>query len=181
MYIDTAWWSCRVVDLKLPITYCRKGGVKIKCFAHSLLCILLILPIAKRRRKSALNVSSTWSDKDKAEIKLGLMYLKQCRLKTDRNEAPNSDRNGSDSDIDEEAAPRKVIVTSPLSWRSEQFHYILNSLDRKWLRRCSDRSKAMMKNRKIGQAIDVSPPEGLPQWMRRRPVNADMLGSQSQN
>ena len=97
------------------------------------------------------------------------------------NEAPNSDRSGSDSDINEEAAPRKVIVTSPLSWRSEQFHYILNSLDRKWLRRCSDRSKAMMKNRKIGQAIDVSPPEGLPQWMRRRPVNADMLGSQSQN
>ena len=29
-------------------------------------------------------MSSTWSDKDKAEIKLGLMYLKQCRLKTAR-------------------------------------------------------------------------------------------------
>ena len=126
-------------------------------------------------------MSSTWSDKDKAEIKLGLMYLKQCRLKTARTRLQTVIGAGATATSMKKQHQKKVIVTSPLSWRSEQFHYILNSLDRKWLRRCSDRSKAMMKNRKIGQAIDVSPPEGLPQWMRRRPVNADMLGSQSQN
>ena len=53
-------------------------------------------------------MSSTWSDKDKAEIKLGLVS-ETMSPENSENEALNSDRSRSDSDIDEEAAPRRSL------------------------------------------------------------------------
>ena len=31
MYVDTAWWSCRVVDLKLPITTAKRRRNSVVC------------------------------------------------------------------------------------------------------------------------------------------------------
>ena len=62
--------------------------------------------------------------------------------------------------------PKKIIV-SPPAWRSQRFVDILQCLDRKWLRKCSERSRAMMKQRHIGIPSTVPAPEGTPTWMRQ--------------
>jgi hypothetical protein len=84
-------------------------------------------------------------------------------------ERAENDTNDSDSEDDEnnEQGQRKKIVRRPLSWRSRSFTDHLASLDRKWGRRATVRSKAMAKVRHQGNILLCEPPEGIPDWMKR--------------
>ena len=68
---------------------------------------------------------------------------------------------GSD---DEGKRPRKVIRTHPFTWRSEEFTNVLQSLDRKIMRKKSEKARAMVLPRQEGDPIDDNPPEGMPSW-----------------
>lgn len=76
-------------------------------------------------------------------------------------------RDSDQEDSDEENPVKKSIVVSPLGWRSPRFNEVLHSLDRKWLRRATERSRTMMKSRREGPEINAEPPEGIPAWMKR--------------
>ena len=102
-------------------------------------------------------------------------------MSPENSEEEQADSDALDSDEEAERPRKKCIVTSPLRWRSNQFYETLQSLDRKWIRRASERSRTMMKGRKIGPAIDTPAPEGIPQWMRRMRGNAANTGHGSQN
>ena len=112
-------------------------------------------------------MSSTWTEREKAEIKAGLV---QEAMSPENSEDETLSVDADDSDEDERPTERK-IVTSPLAWRSLRFNETLQSLDRKWMRRCSERSRTMVKTRQIGREINPPAPEGLPQWMKRRSGN----------
>ena len=74
----------------------------------------------------------------------------------------------SDEELGRPAQKNTSIVTSPLGWRSQQFTDMLQSLDRKWMGRCSERSRTMIKKIKNGPATtDIAAPEGIPQWMKK--------------
>ena len=76
-----------------------------------------------------------------------------------------NDRESSDSDDDAPAAPKKVLKVRPLSWRSDRFYKALMSLDRKWLRRTSDKARSMIKDQVLGDPIQCDAPEEVPDWM----------------
>ncbi|CAB4042389.1 Hypothetical predicted protein, partial [Paramuricea clavata] len=120
-----------------------------------------------RRRKAALDISSTWAEREKADIKIGL--VRESMSPENSEDEPLAENDEADSD--EEApmpARKKSIVVSPLAWRSERFKEILVSLDRKWLRRCNERSRTMMKEKRVGPELNQPTPEGIPLWMRKR-------------
>lgn len=96
-------------------------------------------------------------------------------MSPENSEDELAEENESDSDEEERvslpARKKSVIVVSPLAWRSERFTDILQSLDRKWLRRSTERSRTMMKKKRIGPELDQPAPEGIPLWMRKRAGN----------
>ena len=86
------------------------------------------------------------------------------------NSETESEQEGDECNSDDEVESTKSrrIVKRPLSWRSRSFNDHLDSLDRKWDRRSTARSKAMSKIRQIGGMLQCEPPEGLPNWMKRQ-------------
>ena len=76
----------------------------------------------------------------------------------------SSEDTDSESGSGSEMAERRKIFTSrPLQWRSPQANTILQSLDRKILRRRSDRAKEMCRIRRIGEPSSrASPTNGDP-------------------
>jgi hypothetical protein len=78
--------------------------------------------------------------------------------------ATQDDVSSSDS---EEAGQvtKKIIKVKRLSWRSDRFSKILDSLDRKHLRKVTEKSRSMMKERIFGETITVEAPENIPDWM----------------
>ena len=81
---------------------------------------------------------------------------------TETEEPHSSD---SDSDDEGERQTKKVIRVRPLSWRSDRFKNIIESLDRKYLRRASEKARSLMKDRLLGEPMVTEAPEQLPQWM----------------
>ena len=80
----------------------------------------------------------------------------------------DSENGAEDSEEDEErqeSGSKKKIVVRSLSWRSKKFSDVLASLDRKWNRRASVKSKAMARPRHAGQMLECNPPEGFSNWM----------------
>lgn len=55
---------------------------------------------------------------------------------------------GSETEMDGRS---KIFVTRPLTWRSTLANNVMESLDRKVLRRRSDRAKEMCRTRKLGE------------------------------
>jgi hypothetical protein len=76
-----------------------------------------------------------------------------------------NDRESPDSDEDAPVVPKKILKTRPLSWRSDRFYKTLMSLDRKWLRRSSDKSRSMTKNRVLGEPMECDAPEEVLDWV----------------
>ena len=75
------------------------------------------------------------------------------------------DRDSSDSDDDAPPVPKRVLKVRPLSWRSDRFNKILTSLDRKWLRRTSEKARSMIKDRVVGEAVQCDAPDDVLDWM----------------
>ena len=65
-----------------------------------------------------------------------------------------NDSNSSHSG-DERAAARKVIKVRPLSWRSDRFKAMLESLERKQIRKLSEKARSMLKKRLVGETLVV--------------------------
>ena len=63
-------------------------------------------------------MSSTWTEREKAEIKAGLV---QEAMSPENSEDETLSVDADDSDEDERPTERK-IVTSPLAWRSLRFN-----------------------------------------------------------
>ena len=61
---------------------------------------------------------------------------------------------------------RKIFMSRPLQWRNPQANNILQSLDRKILRRRSDRAKEMCRVRRIGEPSSRTSPSDCdpPSW-----------------
>ena len=92
-----------------------------------------------RRRQKTLDRSATFSAEEKNDIKVGLTI--KC-MSPEHSAEETNDRESSDSDDDAPAVPKKVLKVRPLSWRSDRFYKTLMSLDRKWLRRTSDKARS---------------------------------------
>ena len=115
-----------------------------------------------KRRKAALNLSSTWNEKEKAQIKIGLVPEAMSPENSEEEPASPGDTEDSNQELGGPAQKNTSIVTSLLGWRSRQFTDMLQSLDRKWMRRCSERSRTMIKKRKNRPATtDIAAPEGI--------------------
>jgi hypothetical protein len=116
-----------------------------------------------------LNKSTTWPEAVKAEIRNGLNI--NCMSPEQSEEEDGGESQQSDSDSDEEGQEsnkRKVIKVRALSWRSERFTNILSSLDRKYLRKISERARSMMQERRAGETLVRHAPDDVPAWMVKR-------------
>lgn len=78
----------------------------------------------------------------------------------------SSEESGSESGSGSEMGTRrKVFIQHPLSWRSNEANRMIESLDRKTLRRRSERAKEMCRCRRTGEAsVHTTPPASAPAW-----------------
>ena len=85
---------------------------------------------------------------EKAEISIGLV-MKAMSPENSEDESAHDDAEDSGEELGRlvPAAGNSTIVTFPLGWRSQRFTELLESLDRKWMRRCSERSRTMIKKK----------------------------------
>lgn len=86
-------------------------------------------------------------------------------MSPEHSEEENVEGGSSDSDEDGPAASRKVLKVRTLSWRSERLYKTLMSLDRKYLRRISDKARSMIKKRVLGEPIQCEAPDNVLDWM----------------
>ena len=103
-----------------------------------------------------------WPEAEKGEIRRGLVQEAMSPEISEEEDAEHDDSGSDNEDVGE-----KKIVTRPLSWRSERFTNILNSLDRKWLRKCSAKARSLVKKRYVGATLTKQVPDDMPNWMRR--------------
>lgn len=78
----------------------------------------------------------------------------------------SSEESGSESGSGNEMGTRrKVFIQHPLSWRSNEANRMIESLDRKTLRRRSESAKEMCRCRRTGEAsVHTTPPASAPAW-----------------
>ena len=117
----------------------------------------------QKLRLKTLERSATISPEEKVALKVGLT----AKFMSPEHSDEEIEERGSSADSDEDApaVPKKIIKVRPLSWRSDRFYKTLMSLDRKWLRRTSDKARSMIKDRILGEPIEVEAPEEIPDWM----------------
>lgn len=70
------------------------------------------------------------------------------------------------------ASKKKVILTQPLSWTSTKFSETLKSLDRKTMRKKTERARAMVVKRKETNVLVKDPPEKMPAWAVKKKSSA---------
>ena len=122
-----------------------------------------------RRRKDILNKTATWSENEKAEFGKGMQLC--CMSPEHSEENDDEERSSSSSESDGEGQQRpktKVIRVRPLSWRSEKLVNLFNSLDRKHMRKSSERARSMMKKRGVGDVLEQRAPDSVPAWMVKK-------------
>ena len=115
-----------------------------------------------------LNRTTTWAEADKIEFKKGMQM--NCMSPENSEQEDNEDQSASENSETEEEGGRhrrspKIIKVHPLSWRSSRFQSLLDSLDRKYRRKISDKARTMIKQRQVGEAIVCEAPGDLPAWM----------------
>lgn len=113
-----------------------------------------------------LNRSTTWSEADKAEIHKGMKM--SCMSPEQSEEEDDRESKESNSDSEEDERPknrRKVIKVRGLSWRSEKFTNIFSLLDRKRMRKISERARSMIQERRTGETLTRHAPDDVPAWM----------------
>ena len=132
-------------------------------------CLTLLLVQKLKRRRQAVALSSTWTNRKKEELTQGLFI---DTMSTEESEEEPPEPTSSDNDGEDQPAAilrRKIVVRRP-SWRSALFNEVLASLDRKSARRQTDKARAMCKDREYADhTIECVVPEGLPAWMYAEP------------
>ena len=114
-----------------------------------------------------LNKLSNRPEAEKEEINKGLLLesMSPEQSEEERDNNDDDDKATSESEESGQRPVRKVLVVRPLVWRSEKFTNILQSLDRKYMRKQSGKARLMMIIRKPGRNVDTPGPENLPNWM----------------
>jgi hypothetical protein len=107
------------------------------------------------------------NEASKQDLRKGLVI--ECMSPEEsETDSENGGEVSDEDDVNDEQQLRvtnKKIVVRPLSWRSKKFTDVLESLDRKWNRRASTKSRAMARPRHAGQPVRSNPPEGISSWM----------------
>jgi hypothetical protein len=92
-----------------------------------------------------------------------------CMSPEQSEEEVQVDGEDESSASEEEDRPRqqrrKIIKIRPLSWRSERFEKLLESLDRKYLRRITEKARTMLKEKRPGESMVCDAPDDIPDWM----------------
>ncbi|CAB4022630.1 Hypothetical predicted protein, partial [Paramuricea clavata] len=118
-----------------------------------------------RRRLDILIKSTSWPEDEKEEIRCGMSLASMSPEHSEDDERPATQDNASSSDSEEAGqVAKKIIKIKRLSWRSDRFSNILDSLDNKHLRKVTEKSRSMMKERIFGETITVEAPENIPDW-----------------
>ena len=97
--------------------------------------------------------------------------MQLCCMSPEHSEENEAEESSSSSESDSEGQPRpktKVIRVRPLSWRSDRLVNLLNSLDRKHMRKISERARSMMKKRQVGDVLEQRAPDSVPAWMVKK-------------
>jgi len=71
----------------------------------------------------------------------------------------------SDSENETPSAGKKRLCRHRLPWRSQELQKIIESLDRKLERRCSDHAKAMCLQITVGSDSQREVPDNAPEWV----------------
>ena len=95
-----------------------------------------------------------------SEVEDNLSSDDDANVAADTNEAEKNQRS-------------KRIVCYPLRWRSNYLEEILKSLDRKWVRRSTEKARSMVKKRYRGATKHVQPPHEIPDWAVRRDADQE--------
>ena len=74
----------------------------------------------------------------------------------------SSEETGLESGSDSETPRNKIFLNKPLPWRSQAANNLMESLDRKIVRRRSARAKEMCRTRRIGEPSSRPMPENQP-------------------
>ena len=89
-----------------------------------------------------------WPEAEKVEIRRGLVQEAMSPEISEEKDAEHDESGSENEDLGEQ-----IIVTLPLSWRSERFSNNLNSQDRKWPRKCSAKARSLVKKRYVGTTL----------------------------
>ena len=112
-----------------------------------------------------LNRSLTWPEANKEEFRKG-MQLNCMSPEVSEEESTSRDSDdSSDQDDSASSSKKKVMKVCPLSWRSDKFMSLLQSLDRKYQRKISDRARSMTIERRDGDTVVQEAPADIPGWM----------------
>lgn len=76
-----------------------------------------------------------------------------------------NESSGSEEEDEPQKISKKVFKIHPLSWRSDGFTNLLESLDRKHMRKISEKARSMIKERKDGEYLVCAAPTDIPEWM----------------
>ncbi|XP_028417795.1 uncharacterized protein LOC114542452 [Dendronephthya gigantea] len=115
-----------------------------------------------RRRLDALYKTTSWPEAEKAEFRKG---MKISCMSPEHSEEEVIERDDESESDDDALGTKKILKTRPLSWRSERFQSVLESLDRKYTRRISEKARSMFKERIMGERMVCLPPSDIPDWM----------------
>ena len=100
---------------------------------------------------------------EEVEIRQGLVQEAMSPEISEEEDAEHDDLCSENEDVGV-----KKIFRRPLSWRNERFTNILNSLDRKWLQKCSAKARSLVKKRYVGACtLTKQVQDDMPNWMRR--------------
>ena len=114
----------------------------------------------------ALEVTSTLNENCKKEATAGLRG--DCMSPENSESERENDAVDSSDEEDQSTTTKRKIVVRPLPWRSDKYNELMNTLDRKWFRRSSEKSRGMMKPRFKGAPLRNSePPADIPAWIRK--------------
>ena len=95
--------------------------------------------LQKLRHRRSVCLASTSLSQEEKERSMKILML----------EFMSSEETGSDSGSGSDTT--KIFLTRPLQWRSQAANSVMESLDRKIVRRRSERAKEMCRTRRVGQ------------------------------
>jgi len=126
-------------------------------------------------RQKALNLSKSIDTERKEEIRAVLTadFMSSDESEVDAPSTEHQDSSSSEDAADDGAddaeqhsqqSVKKKLIRKKLPWRSHELQCIIESLDRKLVRRRSDRAKAMCPEIKVEGTSDRPAPHNAPEW-----------------
>ena len=115
-------------------------------------------------RLRALNQSRTLDEPTKEKIRPVLTADYMSSDDSEIDVAATQGEQSSDSENETASVGKKRLRRHRLSWRSQEFQKVIESLDRKLERRRSDHAKAMCLEVTVGSDSQREVPSNTPEW-----------------